>query len=96
MVDDDYNGADFIARQVFFCGGDKDEFDKWKKGLANLAATSTKRAAEKTLKIELDDEAFARVYGFRSHPIPIAKGKWIAVRIVSQFGEESTKVLALS
>ena len=95
MVDDDYNGTDFVARQIFFCGGDKDEFNKWKKGLANLAIASTKKAAEKTLKIELDEEAFERVYGFRSHPIPIAKGKRIAVRVVSQFGEESTKVLVL-
>ena len=33
MVDDDYDGTNFVVRQVFFCGGDKDEFDKWKKGL---------------------------------------------------------------
>jgi len=54
MVDDDYDGSNFIARQVFVCGGDKDEFNKWKKGLESLA-----------------------------------------VRVVSQFGEESTKVLSL-
>jgi adenine-specific DNA-methyltransferase len=96
MVDDDYNGTDFVARQVFFCGGDKDEFDKWKKGLTSLAVASTKRAAEKTLKIELDDEAFSRLYGFRSHPISAGKGKRVAVRVVSQFGEESTKVLSLA
>ena len=31
MVDDDYDGSNFIVKQVFFCGGDKTEFDKWKK-----------------------------------------------------------------
>jgi adenine-specific DNA-methyltransferase len=95
MVDDAYDGSSFMVRQVFFCGGDKDEFDKWQRRLSDLARTSTKRKAEKTLKIEIDDEAFERIYGHRSHPIPYAKGKKLAVRVVSQFGEECTKVLTL-
>ncbi len=95
MLDDDYNGSDFVPTQVFFCGGDKDEFDKFKRGLHSLAVASTKKAAERTLKIELDDEAFERVYGHLSHPVPAAKGRKLAVRVVSQFGEESTKVLTL-
>ncbi|MEE4266237.1 MAG: site-specific DNA-methyltransferase [Desulfobacteraceae bacterium] len=94
MVDTDYDGSNFIVRQVFFCGGNKDEFKKWKKGLESLAKTSAKRAAEKTLKIEIDDDAFDRVYNHHSHPIPITKdGHKIAVRVISQFGEESTKVI---
>ncbi len=96
MVDDDYDGSSFMVRQVFFCGGDKDEFDKWKRGLSDLAKASTKRKVEKTLKIEIEDEAFDRLYGFRSHPIPYAKGKKVAVRVISQFGEECTKVLTLA
>ena len=94
MVDDNYDGSNFIVRQVFFCGGDKDEFDRWRKGLSDLAVTSAKRQAEKTLKIEIEDEAFARLYGHKSHPIEIKKkGQKIAVRVISQFGEECTKVL---
>lgn len=31
IVDDDYDGSSFVVKQVFFCGGDKDEFDKWIK-----------------------------------------------------------------
>ena len=94
MVDDDYDGSNFIVKQVFFCGGDKDEFNKWKKGLSELAKQDTKRKVEKTLKIEIDDEAFDRLYGHISHPIEIKhKGQKIAVRIISQFGEECTKVL---
>lgn len=42
-----------------------------------------------------DDDAFDRVYGFLSHPVPRVKGRKLAVRVISQFGEESTKVLAL-
>jgi adenine-specific DNA-methyltransferase len=95
MVDDDYDGANFIARQVFFCGGDADEFDKFKRGLSSLAAAGLKAKVERTLRVEIDDEAFARVYGFRSHPIPANKGRRVAVRVISQFGEESTKVVRL-
>lgn len=95
MVDDDYDGSSFVVRQVFFCGGDKDEFDKWKRGLSDLAKQMTKTKVEQTLKVEIDDEAFDRLYGFRSHPIPAKKGRRVAVRVVSQFGEESTKVLTL-
>lgn len=95
MVDDDYDGSSFVVRQVFFCGGGKDEFDKWKRGLSDLAKQMTKRNVEQTLKVEIDDEAFDRLYGFRSHPIPPKKGRRVAVRVVSQFGEESTKVLTL-
>ncbi len=94
MVDDDYDGNNFIVKQLFFCGGDKDEFKKWQKGLSDFAKQRTKAKAEKTLKIEIDDEAFDRLYGHISHPIEILKsGQKIAVRVISQFGEESTKVM---
>ena len=96
MVDDDYDGSNFVVKQVFFCGGDKSEFNKWKKGLDNLAKEKTKKKVENTLKIEIDDEAFDRLYGHISHPIKIKKkGQKIAVRIISQFGEESTKVIGV-
>lgn len=94
MVDEDYDGSNFVVKQVFFCGGDKDAFAKWRKGLDNLAKDSTKKKVEKTLKIEIDDEAFDRLYGHISHPIEVRKsGQKIAVRIISQFGEECTKVI---
>jgi len=95
MLDADYDGSNFVPSQVFFCGGDKDEFDKFRRGLAALAAASVKKNAERMLKIEMDDDAFERVYGFRSHPVPAVKGRKLAVRVISQFGEESTKVLTL-
>ncbi len=93
MLDDDYDGSNFVVRQVFFCGGDKDEFEEWRKGLSDLAKAAAKRKAEQTLKIEMDDEAFSRVYGHESHPFDVKKDQKIAVRVLSQFGEETTKVL---
>jgi len=97
MVDDDYDGSNFIVKQVFFCGGDKDEFDKWKKGLSDLSESRNKRKQQlqNTLKIEIDDEAFDRLYGHESHLIEFRKGRKVAVRVISQFGEESTKVLVM-
>lgn len=96
MVDDNYDGSNFIVKQVFFCGGDSNEFDKWKKGLSDASKQDTKKKAEKTLRIEIDDEAFDRLYGHISHPIEITKkDQKIAVRMISQFGEESTKVLTV-
>lgn len=38
-------------------------------------------------------QAFARLYGHQSHPFPVKSGQRIAVRVISQFGEETTKVL---
>lgn len=93
MVDDDYDGSNFIVRQVFFSGSDdKSESKKWQKGLDEQAKQATKDKTQRTLRIEIDDEAFDRLYGYESHPIPKVKGKKIAVRVVSQFGEESTLV----
>jgi adenine-specific DNA-methyltransferase len=98
MVDDDYDGSSFVVKQVFFCGGDKDEFDKWKKGLGNLSESRNRRRqqAQQTLRIEIDEEAFDRLYGHTSHPIAYRKGRQVAVRVISQFGEESTKVLVMN
>ncbi|WP_298392229.1 DNA methyltransferase [Flavobacterium sp.] len=95
MVDDDYDGSNFVVKQVYFCGGNKDEFKKWRKGLDDLAKEKTKKNVERTLKIEIDDEAFDRLYGFESHPFEVKQGQKIAVRVISQFGEESTKVLSI-
>jgi adenine-specific DNA-methyltransferase len=81
------------VRQVFFSGSpDKGESKKWFKGLDEQAKQATKTKVEKTLRIEIDEQAFERLYGYESQPIVKAKGKKIAVRVVSQFGEESTLI----
>ena len=56
---------------------------------------NSKKAAESTLKIFIDEEAFDNSYGYVSHPIEVAEDKQIAVRIVTHFGEEVTKVLTI-
>ena len=94
MLDTNYDGSNFIPRQVFFSGGGK-EYDKWKKGLDDIAKRATKRAAENHLRIEIDEEAFDRLYGLESHPFDITDGQKIAIRVISQFGEESTKVMGV-
>lgn len=95
MLDDDYDGSNFLVRQVFFCGGEKGEFKKWRTKLDGQASATAKKKAEQTLRIELDEDAWERLYGFQSHPIALKKGKQVAVRVISQFGEESTRVLTL-
>lgn len=95
MVDDDYDGSSFLVRQVFFCGGEKGEFKKWRSKLDGQASAAAKKKAEQTLRIELDEDAWERLYGFRSHPIGLRPGRRVAVRVISQFGEESTRVLYL-
>lgn len=95
MLDDDYDGSNFIVKQIYFSGSEsKDEFKKWKKELTELA-NKTKKRAERLLKIEIDEEAFSKVYGLVSRPIEIKENHRIALRVVSQFGEETTKVLWL-
>lgn len=94
VVDDIYDGSNFIVRQIFICGGEKDEFQKWQKGLSE-SRSKRRQQVQHTLRIEIDEEAFDRLYGHMSHPIPYKKGRKVAVRVISQFGEESTKVLEM-
>jgi len=75
--------------------GDKKDFAAWRKGLDTVAKDLAKKKAERTLRLEFNEDIWDTLYGFKSEPIPYEKGKRIAVRVVSQFGEESTKVLEM-
>lgn len=94
-LDSDYNGQMFVVRSMHFCGGDKKDFEAWRKGLSAAASALVKKKAERTLRIEMADELWDTLYGFSSEPIPYEKGRKVAVRVVSQFGEESTKVITM-
>lgn len=96
-MDDNYDGTQFIVRSIHFCGGNKEEFDAWRKGLGTLlnSSANTKRKAQNTLYIEFSDEIWETLYGFTSEPIEYKRGRQIAVRVISQFGEESSKVLTI-
>ena len=94
-MDDEYTGSLFKVRSIHFCGGKKEDFAAWRKGLTTVASDMTKKKAEHTLRLKFNEEAWERLYDFRSEPIKWEQGKKIAVRVVSQFGEESTKVLTM-
>ena len=94
-MDDNYTGGLFKVRSIHFCGGDKKDFAAWRKGLDTVAKDLAKKKAERTLRLEFNDEIWDTLYDFKSEPIPYDKVKKIAVRVVSQFGEESTKVLEM-
>ena len=96
-MDDLYDGRQFIVRSIHFCGGDKKEFAAWKKGLESLAKSSakTKKKVESTLRLELSDELWDTLYTFRSEKMRFEPGRKVAVRVVSQFGEESSKILSM-
>ena len=96
-MDDNYDGTQFIVRSIHFCGGDKKEFDAWRKGLGALlnSSANTKRKAQNTLHIEFSDEIWETLYGFVSEPIKYKPGRLIAVRVISQFGEEASKILTI-
>lgn len=94
-IDDNYNGEQFIVRGLHFCGGSKKEFNAWRKGLQSVAPKSTKKKAEVTLRLDFNEEVWDTLYGFQSQPIEKRQGRKVAVRVISQFGEESTKVLTI-
>lgn len=94
-LDDDYDGQQFIVREMHFCGGSKKEFAAWRKGLDILASQKTRKKAQTTLRLTFNDEVWDTLYDFRSSSFDRRPGRRIAVRVVSQFGEESTKILTV-
>lgn len=92
-IDDDYDGQQFNVSSLHFCGGSKKEFAAWRKGLEGIASQKTKKNAEQTLRLTFNDDAWDSLYGFESEPIQKVAGRKIAVRVVSQFGEEASKVI---
>jgi adenine-specific DNA-methyltransferase len=96
-MDSQYDDTRFVVRSLHFCGGDKKEFDDWRKGLGTLfkASAATRKKAQDTLRLEFTDEMWESLYGFTSEPIPYEPGRKVAVRVISQFGEESSKVLTM-
>lgn len=96
-MDDNYNAQAFIVTSMHFCGGNKKEYEPWKKSPDKMAKQSakTKKKAETTLRLEMCDELWDTLYDFKSEPIPYEPGRKICIRVVSQFGEESSKVITM-
>lgn len=96
-MDSNYDGRQFVVTSMHFCGGDKKEYSDWRKGLDKMAKASAKvkKKAESTLRLELSDELWDTLYDYRSEPLPFEPGRKVCVRVISQFGEESSKVLTM-
>ena len=95
-MDDDYTDSIFKVRSIHFSGGTQKEFAAWRKGLDTVAKDLAKKHVERTLRMEFDEELWDRLYSLESEPIEYRAGKKIAVRVVSQFGEEATRVLEMN
>lgn len=94
-MDDDYTDSLFKVRSIHFSGGTKKEFSAWRKGLDTVASDLARKRAERTLRMHFDEELWERLYSLKSEPIEYRQGRKIAVRVVSQFGEEATRVLEM-
>ena len=94
-MDDDYSDAIFKVRSIHFSGGDRKEFAAWRKGLGTVAKDVARRNIQRTLKMVFDEELWDRLYSLKSESIEYRKGRKIAVRVVSQFGEEATRILEM-
>jgi len=100
-IDDNHDNRSFVVRQMLFCGGSGKEFEKFQKNLENVAEqfNKVKKGVEQALRMEIDYEILEQLYGYTSFPIKVTddegKPKTIAVKIISHFGEEVTKVISL-
>jgi adenine-specific DNA-methyltransferase len=93
IADDDYEGFNFVKRQVFFCGGDKEKFGEWKK--ARATSPKPKKAPNRPSKSRSTMTPSPDSTAIPSQPFPVKKGQKIAVLVIGQFGEETTKILEL-
>jgi len=64
MVDDEYDGSNFVVKQVFFCGGDKDEFAEWKKVCLNSQNNQPKSVPKRLSKSKLTKKLLIKFMAF--------------------------------
>ena len=57
MIDTDYDGESFFVRHCYFAGGGNDPSQRLKRAL----------------KADIDEAAWATIYGTRSRPFPIRR-----------------------
>jgi len=94
MIDEDYQGHTFQVNQLFLGGKNQKEFAQWHKELNKLARESKRKRAAQQGKIIVDETAFKRLYGYISHPITVKHHtQKIALRVISQWGEETLLIV---
>ena len=73
-----------------------DGTDNNKSNTANFVdGTFVKFDSNNPGELEFNDELWDTLYGYTSEPLAYEPGRKIAVRVISQFGEECTKVLTM-
>nr|MDT0658903.1 site-specific DNA-methyltransferase [Micromonospora sp. DSM 115978] len=81
MIDTDYNEEEFFVRHIYFAGtaGKPDGLDPYAR-------------LRKALRAQIDESAWASLYGHRSRPFPRPISGKIAVKVVNHYGDEVVKV----
>ncbi|WP_208741086.1 site-specific DNA-methyltransferase [Micromonospora arida] len=81
MIDTDYNGEEFFVRHIYFAGreGKPDGLDPYER-------------LRKALRAQIDESAWASLYGHRSRAFPRPESGKIAVKVVNHYGDEVVKV----
>ena len=77
FIDDDYDEESFFVRQAYFLGG---------------AAGDPYKALKRSLKAEIDEEAWASLRRTVSHPFARPERGQICVKVINHFGDEVQKV----
>jgi adenine-specific DNA-methyltransferase len=81
MIDTDYNEEEFFVRQIYFAGtaGKPDGLDPYSR-------------LRKALRTQIDESAWASLYGHRSRSFPRPESGKIAVKVINHYGDEVVKV----
>jgi adenine-specific DNA-methyltransferase len=81
MIDTDYNEEEFFVRHIYFAGkaGEPDGLDPYAR-------------LRKALRAQIDESAWASLYGHRSRPFPRPDSGKIAVKVINHYGDEVVKV----
>jgi adenine-specific DNA-methyltransferase len=80
MIDSDYDAESFFVRHCYFSGGGNDPYQRLKRAL----------------KADINEAAWATMYGTISRPFPAPASGRIAVKVINHYGDEVLKVFEVS
>ncbi|MGH3623832.1 MAG: site-specific DNA-methyltransferase, partial [Sciscionella sp.] len=79
MIDTDYNEESFFVRHCYFSGAGNDPYTRLKRAL----------------RADIDETAWATLYGTRSRPFPMPSTGKIAVKAINHYGDEVLKIIEM-
>ncbi|MBA2322687.1 MAG: hypothetical protein H0V92_01235 [Pseudonocardiales bacterium] len=79
MIDSDYVEESFFVRHCYFSGGGNDPYQRLKRAL----------------KADIDESAWATMYGTTSRSSWYPSTGKIAVKVINHYGDEVLKVLSV-